>query len=241
MPIVAAIPAIVGAGAAIYGASAQKKAASKAANAQTAASDAAIAEQRRQFDLSRADQAPWMQAGGRALGQMEALNSGDFSSFRSSPDYAWALEQGTKELDRSAAARGRLYSGGYGEDLTRFGQGLATQNYNNYYNRLAGLSGTGQVTATNLGNLGAQMAGNIGNSLMDAGRARASAYQQRGDASAQLGQSLGQSIGQAWGSFYQPQPPAQSYQPSYYSGSGWNAPQQGAVPWGQGPWAGFGG
>lgn len=162
----------------------------KAAGAQKDASKASIAEQKRQFDLSRADQMPWLQAGTGALGQMQALNSGDFSKFVQSPDYQFALDQGMKTLDRSAAASGRLYSGGYGQDLTKYAQGMASQNYNNYYNRLAGLAGVGQNTATNLGTLGQNFANAYSQQQMNIGNARASAYQGYGNA-------INKGIGQA--------------------------------------------
>lgn len=187
MPWGIAAAAVVGA----YSANQQSKAAKGAANAQTRAADAATAEQQRQFDLTRQDQQPWLQAGQGALTQMQALNSGDFSSFKESPDYQFAFDQGLQGLDRSAAARGSLYSGGHSADLMKFGQGLASQNYGNFYNRLAGLSGAGQTTAVNLGSLGANMAGNIGNNLQDAGRARASAYLSTGDTNSQLAAGLG--------------------------------------------------
>jgi hypothetical protein len=148
-------------------------AANKSASAQTKAGKKSIAEQQRQFDLSRSDQMPWMQAGSSALGQMQALNSGDFSKFYQSPDYQFALDQGMKGLDRSAAARGRLYSGGYGQDLTNYAQGLATQNYGNYYGRLADMAGIGQSSAQNLAGYGAQKANQISQQYGNIGHARA--------------------------------------------------------------------
>jgi hypothetical protein len=157
-------------------------AANKSAGAQEKAGKKSIAEQQRQFDLSRADQMPWLKAGSGALGQMNALNSGDFSKFYQSPDYQFALDQGIKSLDRSAAARGRLYSGGYGQDLTNYAQGLATQNYGNYYGRLAEMAGFGQNSAQNLAGYGAQKANQISNQYGNIGNARASAYQGYGQA-----------------------------------------------------------
>lgn len=151
--------------------------AKKSSDAQAKAGKQSIAEQKRQFDLSRADQMPWLQAGTSALGQQQALLSGDYSKFYDSPDYQFALDQGMKGLDRSAAARGRLYSGGYGQDLTKYAQGMATQNYNNFYDKLAGLSRTGSNTATNLGQLGQNYANAYGNAQTQIGNARASAYQ----------------------------------------------------------------
>lgn len=73
MPIVPFIPAIVSAGATIYGSRQANKGQQQAAQASNEASAAAIAEQRRQFDLSRGDQLPWLQTGGAALGQLAQL------------------------------------------------------------------------------------------------------------------------------------------------------------------------
>lgn len=183
--------AAIVAGAAIYSSSQQKSAANKSARASQQAADAATEEQRRQFDLTRQDQQPWLQAGQSALTQMQALNSGDFSSFTKSPDYQFAFDQGLQGLDRSAAARGSLYSGGHSADLMKFGQGLASQNYNQFYNRLTGLSGTGQTTASGLGTLGQQYANNVGTIGMNNANNMASSYQQGANANSQLAGALG--------------------------------------------------
>lgn len=164
----------------------QKKGAQGAANATERANNASIAEQQRQYDLTRQDQQPWMQAGQSALGQMQALNAGDFSSFKESPDYQFAFDQGMQGLDRSAAAGGMLTSGGADADRIAYGQGMASQQYGNYYNRLAGLAGVGQQTASGLGQLGANTGANIGNALMNTGQARASSYMAKADANSQL-------------------------------------------------------
>jgi hypothetical protein len=183
--------AAIAAGAALYGASQQKSAASKAARASQNAADAATEEQKRQFDLTRSDQQPWLQAGQSALTQMQALNSGDFSSFTKSPDYQFAFDQGLQGLDRSAAARGSLYSGGHSADIMKFGQGLASQNYNQFYNRLAGLSGTGQTTASGLGTLGQQYANNVGQIGINNANNMASSFQQSANANSQLAGAIG--------------------------------------------------
>ena len=193
-----AVPAIIGAGVGLYSANQQKKSAKGAANAVAKSEQAAIAEQRRQYDLSRSDQMPWMDAGKRALGSMEALNSGDFSKFYASPDYNWTLNEGMKGLDRSAAARGRLYSGGYGEDLTRYAQGAASTQYNNYYSKMAELAGVGQRTTENLGNLGQNYANAFGRSQQNIGDARASGYLANG----QVNSSLAGGLGNAFSNWY---------------------------------------
>jgi hypothetical protein len=126
-------------------------AASKAAKAQAAAAGKAAALQ-----------VPFTNVGQGAvttLGQMFGINANgqqtgqaDFSNFFQSPDYQFALQQGTQALDFSNAAKGMLQSGNHLKDLTSFGQGLATQNFGNYFNRLMQLSSLGQNAATGQGN-----------------------------------------------------------------------------------------
>ena len=168
--------AVIGAGVGLYSASKSSSADKKAANTQAQAANASNAEQARQYDLSRSDQMPWLTAGTSALAQMQKLNSGDYSSFNASPDYQWTLSEGMKGLDRSAASKGRLYSGGYGEDLTRYAQGAASTQYNNYYNKLQSMAGQGQSQASQLGALGANYANAYGNNMQNAADARASGY-----------------------------------------------------------------
>lgn len=188
----------VGVGSAVVGGIASNRAAGKAASAQNAGNNAAIAEQRRQYDQTRTDMMPWLSAGTGALGQLQALNSGDFSSFTQSPDYQFAYDQGMQSLDRSAAARGGLYSGGQQADLMKFGQGLATQNYSNYYNRLASMANIGQTSAQNLGQFGANSASGIGNLLSQNGANRASAYQTQGQNFGQLAGIAGNAINRGY-------------------------------------------
>lgn len=174
--------AVVAGAATIGGAAMQSRAAGRAASAQASANNAAIGEQRRQFDLTRQDMAPWLQAGTDALGRQQAFLNGDWSGFQNSPDYQWAVQEGTKALDRGAAAAGGLWSGGADADRIALGQGLATQYAGNYWNRLAGLSNTGQATAGQLGQFGQNSANAIGGLMQNTGAARASAYQQQGNA-----------------------------------------------------------
>jgi len=197
--------AIVGVAASAYAANQQKKAAKGAANAVQRGADAATAEQARQYDQARQDQMPWMQAGQSALGQLSALAGGDFSGFYNSPDYQFNRDQGLQALDRSAAARGGMYSGGADADRMTFASGLASQEYGNHWNRLAGLANVGQATANNLGNLGANYATNVGNNIMTGANARASAYGQNAYANNMLAGSIANAglnaLGQTkWGS-----------------------------------------
>jgi hypothetical protein len=125
-------------------------------------------EQRRQFDLSRQDQQPWMEAGRNALSRLQ-----DPNAFAASPGFQFVRDQGTRGIERSAAARGGAFSGNALRALNEFNSGLASQEYGNWWNRQAGLAGVGQAATNNVGALGANMAGNVGNALMARGEANA--------------------------------------------------------------------
>lgn len=159
------LPQITGGVNALLGANA----ADKAADAESAGLQAAIEEQRRQFDLSRQDAMPWLTAGQNALNNLQ-----DPNAFTASPGYEWLRSEGMRDIGNSFAARGGAASGNALRALSEFQTGLAAQDYNNFWNRQAGLAGVGQNTAVNLGSLGANAAGNIGNALANQGASRAS-------------------------------------------------------------------
>lgn len=174
-----------------YSANRQNSAARNASRAQQQATDATIAEQRRQFDLARQDQQPFMQAGYDALTRQQNFLNGDYSQALASPDYAARLSRGIDALDRGAAARGSLFSGGADADRMRFGADLASEGLDTYWNRLAGRAGQGQVATSGLASLGANMAGNIGNALQNGANARASSYYNQANTNSQLAAGLG--------------------------------------------------
>jgi hypothetical protein len=175
-----------------YGANQQRRAGERGAQAQEDAANAASAEDRRQYDLSRQDQLPFLQAGYDAIARQQAALNGDWSGFNNSPDYAYARDQSLQALERGAAARGGFMGGGADADRMTMANGLASQNFNNYWSRLAGMAGQGQGSAQNLAGYGAQMAGNIGSNLMNAANARASSYANTANAWSNFGnQAMG--------------------------------------------------
>ena len=170
-------------------------AAETAARASGQASDASIAEQRRQYDLNRADQQPFLTAGTGAINRLGAGvgYGGEFGATtpfnfqydqNADPGTAFRMSEGIKALDRSAASRGGLLSGATLKGVQRYGQDLGSQEYNNafnryvtgfnantgernaLFNRLSGVSGTGQTATNQIGAQGANTASNIGASLM---------------------------------------------------------------------------
>lgn len=166
------------------------QAAGDAADAQVGATEAMIREQRRQYDENVARQKPFYEAGINALPQLvEASKYTPFGmgQFQADPGYAFRLSEGQKALERSAAARGGLLSGGTGKALQRFGQEMGSQEYTNAFNRyqteraarlnpLQSLTGMGQTTGQQIGQAGQQMASNVGEAIGSGAAARASGY-----------------------------------------------------------------
>lgn len=105
-----------------------------------------------------------------------------YSGFEASPGYQFRLSEGLKAAERSAAARGILGSGATLKALQRYGEGLASSEYENYANRLAALAGVGQTATAGTAAVGSQAAGGIAQAYQNAGNARASAYQNTGQA-----------------------------------------------------------
>lgn len=176
-----------------------KESSKDAAEAAGKGYDAATAEQARQYDQTRQDMQPWLEAGGDALRLQRRFLAGDQTAFTESPDYQWVFDQGRAGVEGSAAARGNLFGGGTHADLTRYGQGMASQELNNWWNRVAGVAGTGQSTANSLGNFGQNYANQVGQNAIGAGATRASSYAAQGniwgDVANQGGNLLGQYLG----------------------------------------------
>lgn len=149
------------------------RSAGRAADANTDAANRAAGLSERQFDITRADLAPFREQGVNALNQFAADNLGPLEE---TPEFRFALEQGVNALDRSAAARGKLLSGQQVKAVQRFGTGLGNQFAGQQQNRLAALAGIGQTATANTGQFGANASSNIGNALLAGGDARASGF-----------------------------------------------------------------
>jgi hypothetical protein len=76
--------------------------------------------------------------------------------WQTDPGYQFRFEEGQRALDRGAAARGGLLSGGYGRKAIRYGQGFASNEYTNVYNRIANIAQLGQVANQHASNAALQ-------------------------------------------------------------------------------------
>lgn len=160
--------AVAGLAVGAYGAQQQADAARRAAEMQGQAGNLSLAEMRRQFDISQNQLAPWLRAGTRALQEQQALMGlgGDtqaaMAALQRSPGYQARLQQGSRALEGSTAARGGMGSGKAMTAAQGWGQDYASQEYGNRLNQLAGLSGTGQSTAGSLAGMGQNYARGMG-------------------------------------------------------------------------------
>jgi hypothetical protein len=203
------------------GSQASKSAANTQAQAAAQASDAQRAMFERQVEL----QEPFRQAGLKGqnrlmelLGLSEDKKAPGFGKyataefgmdkFTADPGYAFRMSEGMKALERSAAARGGLLSGATLKGTQRYGQDLASQEYQNAFNRYqaerAGtlnpyqaLAGTAQTSANTLTNAAGNLGQQLGSNIIGAGNAQAAG--QIGSINAIAG-GLGQGI-----NFYQNQ------------------------------------
>jgi hypothetical protein len=209
----------------IGGAIISSQGAKSAANTQAEAAGQATEAQRQIFERQVELQEPFREAGLKGqnrllelLGLSEDKNVPGYGKyataefgmdkFTADPGYAFRMSEGMKALERSAAARGGLLSGATLKGTQRFGQDLASQEYQNAFNRyqaertgtlnpFQALAGVGQSSANTLG----QQAGAYGNAMASniIGAGNAQAAGQIGQANA-FSSGLGQGI-----NFYQNQ------------------------------------
>lgn len=231
--------AIIGGVASIGGGLIASSAAKKAAATQAQAAQDAQTAQERMYERQVALQEPFRQAGLTAqekimqlLGVGGDATAADYGSlakpfgmdqFNADPGYAFRQSEGMKALERSAAARGGLLSGSALKGIQRFGQDLASQEYQNAFNRyqiersarlnpLQSLMGSGQSATNTLTSAAGQAGQNEATNLYNAGQARASGYV--GSANAMAGAL--NTIGQAAVNY-----PLYQAQMNYYNSGGY--------------------
>lgn len=177
--------------------------AKKAARAQERAAQQQLELQREMFGRQQEFMTPYQQAG--LTGQNELMRllgiGGDRTSagygslaqpfsqtqFEADPGYGFRMAEGMKALERSAAARGGLLSGAALKGIQRYGQDLASQEYQNAFQRyqderqaryapLQNLLASGQSAAGALSGAAGGFGAAGGQALADVGAARASGY-----------------------------------------------------------------
>ncbi|MCP5101020.1 MAG: hypothetical protein GY943_36180, partial [Chloroflexi bacterium] len=151
-----------------------------------------IKEQRRQFDQSRTDMLPWMEAGQRSLADLEG-QLGD--SYEQSAGYQWQVAEGQKAMKSQMAALGYSDSGVHTKAALKWGQGLAAQDYDKWYGRKQQMAGQGQQQSQSLGQLGTNYGNQMGRQYNMLGAVRGSGYAALGNMYSNLGQQADKMLG----------------------------------------------
>lgn len=151
------------------------------------------------FNQIRDDNAPYREGGYGAYSALQALLGlgGDpaasqqaFDTYRGSTGYDFRLGEGTKAIERSAAARGGLNSGATLKALARYGQDYGSNEFSNYLGQLQGVIAPGQAALGQNAQAGMNYGSQVGQANAMAGQGRASAYQQFGQSGGQAADSM---------------------------------------------------
>jgi len=203
------IPAAIMAGSNLLGGSFSGSAAKKGAQIQADAAQRSADLQKQMFDIQNAQQAPFRQTGYNALNQIGKLGSGTYNIYDTSgnptgvgtgtdyftkqfgpeefaagmdPGYAFRLAQGQRQLNAQQNAAGGLIGGNALTGMQDYTQGLASQEYNNAFNRfntqrgnifnnLAAIAGLGTTSVGQTTNAAVNAGANIGNAISNVGSA----------------------------------------------------------------------
>jgi hypothetical protein len=198
---------LIPAAATLIGAKMSGDAAKSAARTSAESADKATALQQQMYEENIARQQPFLQTGTEFFNRLAAVQRGgpEAQNFlQMDPGYQFRLSEGLKALDRQAAARGGLISGGALKAAQRYGQDLGSQEFGAAYNRLAGLADVGPRAAGVMSGLGQTYATNVGNMMLGQGNTAANAALARGSAYAGGLNQLGYLAGRYYG---QPQTP----------------------------------
>ena len=172
-------------------------------------------------------------AGDTGLSSGDLLRRFSMADFQADPGYAFRQQQGQQQIERGAAARAGLLSGAAIKAGQRFGQDLASQEYQNAYNRfnndqttrfnrLAAISGVGQNAANTLGQAGQNYASNVGNLTTQNAATQGNAALAAGNARASGYLGVGNALASGFANWPQQQQQQQPYQipQGYQLGSG---------------------
>lgn len=186
-----------------------KKASRKAEAAQLEYLNKAIGEQQRQFDVTRADYAPYLQSGLGGLSNLSDLlgingadaQSAGMVSIQNSPMLESIIRNGEEALLQNAAATGGIRGGNTQRGLADFRADAFADQLNQQIARMAGLAGLGMGATDSVSSFGANASNNISNLFGQQGQVRAGGLLTRGGINNQLWNNAGSFLDNAAGSF----------------------------------------
>lgn len=147
---------------------------------------------------------PGPQQPGQAAPQAQGLDPANrakiIEMMRSTPGYQMGLDEGNKQIQSSAAARGGLNSGATLKALQKYGTDYAdARGWQPYINQLQSLSGLAQTAGGQIGSYGQNFASQAGQNAQNAANARAQSTYQAANARLWGTQQAGNYLYDAWG------------------------------------------
>lgn len=189
--------AVIGAVGTTVAASSSSDAAQSQADAATQASQTQAQSQANALQEVHTNTQPYRDVGQQSINQLAGLlgvkipgqpDSGmnQTQALQQRPGYQFRLGEGQRAVENSAAARGMQLSGANLRAIDEYGQNFASNEYNNAYNQLLGLSSIGENAAVGAGNSAANIIQNTGNNVagyqIGAGNAQAAGQVGAGNA-----------------------------------------------------------
>jgi hypothetical protein len=132
--------------------------------------------------------------GGGSVGALGGMMGGNWQAGMD-PSYEWRFKEGQKALERSAASKGTLLTGGTLKALAAYGQGLASTEFGNIFNRNYQIAGLGLNAAQAGAQTGTSYGNQVGNTA--ANQAQTGVDLTTGAGNAQAAGSI--ASGNAWG------------------------------------------
>lgn len=114
--------------------------------------------------------------------ELEAKRDEELSRFNptsrleQTPGYQFRYNTGLNQVANTQASRNRALSGRAIKELSDYGQGAASQEYGQEYNRLANIAGMGQTSATNMAQFGINQGTSLANLAKSQGNVNADYY-----------------------------------------------------------------
>ena len=181
--------------------------ANNAANKQSAGASQAMGMSEDQYIDTKRNLAPYLAMGNYGLSDLSqyvglgangqynpnapGIKPMDPFNFQASPAYNFNLSQGQQAIDKASNARGNFYAPQTLQDISKFSQGLASNEFqnafsnyntslnqyrgqqNDTFNKFSSLAGIGQNAAAGLGAAGANAANVQGQAVMQGANAQA--------------------------------------------------------------------
>ena len=199
----AALAGIAIGGATLVSGMAQADAAQSASETQADASAAAIAEQRRQFDVVQKLLEPYVTGGTKAFEQQQALvgvqgpeaQRAAIAALEQGPAFEALTQQGENAILQQASATGGLRGGNVQAALAQFRPQLLSQLIEQQYGQLGGLAKYGQASAAGTGAAAQETGSNVAQLLAAQGAAQAGGQLAAGKAFASIPSAISGGLG----------------------------------------------